>query len=230
MTEMLTASDPAAALKQAIAALAASSNVCDQAKAGNIDEMRSLLAGRWRDRVELLAVRSRPEDRSLVIVLRIHARGRAYDPAAGAVPADQFVVAIALPHNFPLVMPEVCFLGPDVPWSAHVVHRHAPVPSSLSPEERAFIRRGHGHCCFIDHWRRDMTLAQVVWQLSRIITGKLHGERGNFNRAARDEAFENPERLPWGPALPYPEDPQGEPRDDAFGTNRDKDEEAIEWQ
>jgi hypothetical protein len=45
----------------------------------------------------------------------------------------------------------------------------------------------------------------LIWQLSRILTmGRFHGEAASLNRQALDWALAHPERLPLGPALPYP--------------------------
>lgn len=216
----------------------ASANTSDQRKGHDLAVLRRLAAGLWAGRFAVPACGSGP-GRELVLLCRMGATGLIWS-GERAVRHDDFAFAMLVPHTYPLAMPQVRFVQ-VVPFNPHVVHReHLPALGHLSAELQAYLRQGHdGVCCYLRsaQWSPDTScnLALVVWQVSRILTGKArHGEVNSLNPAARDEMLRLAEekKLPLGDPLAYPheedaaeegETPEAEP---AFAFAEGED---IEW-
>jgi hypothetical protein len=207
-----------------------------------LEDLRAQALGRWRSRVEVLGLMP-GEGRSLIVVVRIGAMGQIWS-AGRAAACDSFVLALAIPHSYPLQMPVVRFVRP-IPFNPHVVHAgHLPMLASLPPELRDYIRDGEGHCCYLksSQWRpgRTCDLSMVVWMVSRILTlERTYGEAGSLNPVARDAAFRLAETkaLPLGEPLPYPHElSAGDPAAPAPQNSRQsppddesEEDEDIEW-
>lgn len=221
----------------------ASPNLIDQRKGRDLEELAALGRGAWKDRFQVLRCGSGPE-RSLIVVAAVLARGLVWEGNRPR-PHDAFVLALIVPHTYPLSPVEVRFLdggaagaGVTVPFNPHVVHRdHPPDMTGLPPDLQAHLRDGHGACCYVRHsqWSADASnsLAAVVWQVSRVLTGLVFGEAHSLNPSARDVMLRMGAegRLPLGPALPYPhagsELPAAAEASAAAGGAEDAD---IQWQ
>ena len=220
-----------------IQSLLQSEDVRDERKALDIQYLDSLSKGQWRERFEVIDF-AHAQARALAVICLLRTAGLVW---AGNGPArqDAFVFALVLPHTYPLSPPTVRFLK-TVPWCCHVVHESfLPEAADLPPDLQAYLREGHGHCCFMkgNEWTSDVAvnnLATVVRQVSRIVSlATWHGELNSLNPTALDHAQRMRKRgeLPLGPALPYPREDGGQ---DAAGDGAAPDgdgveEEAVEW-
>lgn len=216
-----------------------SPSVCDQRKSGDLQTLKELAEGPWSGRLVLLGVDC-GRQRSMDVVVQLDVPGLVW--RGRPEPHRNWTMILAVPHNYPLALPDVRFAGPAVPYCSHVIHREfLPDENGLPPELRQFVeavRAGRdGACCYLRHsqWSPLTThnLAMVVWQVSRILSGtRLFGERGSLNRHANDhyQQLKDTDKLPLGPALPVPFSDlvDGQPNyseEDAGG----EEEEAIEW-
>jgi hypothetical protein len=226
-------------LGRVIDRLRESPNVSDQRKARDIGKLEKLAQGPWSGRLVLIGADC-GRRWSLELVMQLDAaslvwRGR-------PEPHHQWTLLLGVPHNYPMVQPDVQFVGNLPPYCSHVIHRQfLPDETGLPLELRQFVeavRAGRdGACCYLraDQWSPLTThdLAMVIWQVSRILTGaRLFGERGSLNNHARDyyQRLQEEGRLPLGPALPVPWDGAGEaPGRPDVAVGSEGDEEAIEW-
>lgn len=227
-------------LEKVIDLLRESPNVCDKRKARDLGKLIALAGGEWAGRFVPLGADCGAE-RSLQVMAQLDVSGLAW--RGQPEPYRNWTMAIAVPHNYPMVQPEVRFAG-VVPYCSHVIHREfLPDEKGLPPELRQFVeavRAGRdGSCCYLRYsqWSplatHDLATA-VVWQVSRILCGaRLFGERGSLNNHARDyyQRLKDEERLPLGPPLPIPRRDTGasETTSQAAVGGGDDDEDAIEW-
>jgi len=189
--------------------LIASSNVCDNRKGSDLNELLVLSRERWRNRCRVVQLGSTPEG-GLAIVCQLQVAGLTWSDGQ-AVRRDAFRCTIGIANTYPMSMPDVRFLDP-VPWCGHVVHRDSlPEASGLPPQLQDYLRQGHGRCCYLrsSQWTPAKgTLVIVLWQVSRLIAfGKGWAEAASLNPAARDHALRlarQPGRLPLGKPLPCP--------------------------
>jgi len=224
-------------LEKVVNRLRESPNVCDQRKARDLEKLLALAEGPWAGRFVPLGADC-GGNRSLQVVAQLDVPGLAW--RGQPEPHQNWTMVIAVPHNYPMVQPEVRFAG-VVPYCPHVVHREfLPDEKGLPPELRQFVeavRAGRdGSCCYLRNsdWSplatHDLATA-VCFQVSRILCGaRLFGERGSLNNHARDyyQRLEDEGRLPLGPALPVPwGTAAAEATSHAAGG--DDEEDAIEW-
>jgi len=225
-------------LDQVVARLGASPNVCDQRKARDIHMLNTLAEGHWSGRLAPLGADC-GRQRSLDVAVQLDVPGLVW--RGQPEPHRSWTMVVAVPHNYPMVQPEVRFAG-VIPYCSHVIHREfLPDEAGLPLELRQFIeavRAGRdGACCYLRHaqWSPLTThdLAVVIWQVSRILSGaRLFGEQGSLNNHARDyyQRLDGEGRLPLGPALPVPSNgatANKSGRDPRSGD--DDDEDDIEW-
>ncbi|OHB85855.1 MAG: hypothetical protein A2V98_22235 [Planctomycetes bacterium RBG_16_64_12] len=226
-------------LEQVVDRLRESPNVCDQRKARDIHKLKALAEGLWSGRLVPVGADC-GRQRSLDVIVQLDMPGLVW--RGQPEPHRNWTMMIAVPHNYPTVQPEVRFVGRDIPYCSHVIHREfLPDEKGLPLELRQFVeavRAGRdGECCYLRYkqWSplttHDLARA-VTWQVSRILTGaKLFGERGSLNNHARDyyQRLHEEKRLPLGPALPMPlGEAVGDPSS-ADPKAGDDDEDAIEW-
>jgi len=224
-------------IQKIVKQLLASENVCDQRKGRDLQQLLQLSQGSWRSRFEVLGART-TTDRSLVILCRLQVVGLIWS-GDKPVSNNTFICALGIPNNYPLSKPWVKFLG-QIPWCCHVVHRDfVPDSKGLPANLQEYLRQGAGNCCYTrtSQWTPSVTLAIVIWQVSRLLTfSKVWGEAGSLNLAARDYALrtakEGKIRLPLGEPLAYPHDKYPFDGEEVFldETAQDSEtEEDIEW-
>ena len=219
-----------------------SPNVCDQRKSRDLGKLRALAEGPWAGRVVLLGVDC-GRQWSLDLVLQLDVAGLVW--RGRPEPHRKWTALVAVPHNYPMAMPAVRFVGGVVPYCSHVIHREfLPDEGGLPVELRRFVeavRAGRdGACCYLRNaqWSPLTThdLAMVVWQVGRILTGtRLFGEQGSLNNHARDhyQRLQEEGHLPLGPGLPAPwasaAGGQSGPDGPDLTGELDDEDDAIEW-
>jgi hypothetical protein len=214
------------------AAQAASSDPCAQRIMFDINTLRALSEGQWRDRVRIAGFNFDPRG-ALLVRVELQAQGLRWS-AGGPAAWDRWDLVLVVPPRYPLQMPGVVFIR-EVPFCPHVVHRDCPPPGRLPPGLQDYLVRGHGHCCYMQStdWSWDVAacnLAVVLWQVSRIVTlEKVHGEANGLNHVARDHAtrLAAEGRTPLGPALPLPEIAAGAEKKAA--AIKDADSDVVYW-
>ena len=222
--------------------LCESPNVCDQRKSRDVGRLQALADGPWSDRVVLVGIDC-GRQWSLDLVVQLDVAGLAW--RGRAEPHRPWTMLVAVPHNYPMAMPAVRFVGGVVPYCPHVIHREfLPDEARLPVELRQFVeavRAGRdGACCYLRgaQWSPLTThdLAMVVWQVGRILTGtRLFGEQGSLNNHARDhyQRLQDEGRLPLGPGLPAPWSASDGGRTGPDGSNPagelDDVDDAIAW-
>ena len=199
---------PEALTVEIVERLTASDNLDDQRKGSDIAEVLRLSQDIWKGRLDILDFAA-GENRSLVVDFRMITPGLIWD-GGHPIPHDLFHLKVALQHNYPAFQPSFRFEG-KVPWSMHVVHKQfIPDVEDLAPEIQAYLRQGHGNCCALRSWSRDVnthSLAICLQQVSGIVSMDIYrGEAYSLNRQARDHTLRlaAEHRLPLGPPLPYP--------------------------
>lgn len=224
-------------IQKIVQQLLASENVCDQRKGRDLQQLLQLSHGLWRSRFEILGVRT-TSDRSLVILCRLQVVGLIWS-GDNPVKYNTFICAVGIPNNYPLSKPWIKFLG-QIPWCCHVVHQDfVPDTKGLPANLQEYLRQGAGNCCYTrtSQWTPSLTLAVVIWQVSRLLTfSKVWGEAGSLNLAARDYALRSAKegkiQLPLGEPLTYPHDEHPFDGEEAFLNGATQDGETgedIEW-
>ncbi len=186
-----------------------SKNVCDIRKAHDLEHVRELATGLWKDRLIVEGLFGTP-DLSLAIICRLRVMGLIWN-AGRAVPRDSFRLLLLMPHNYPLSIPRVQFVT-EIPFCPHVVHASfLPPVAGLPADLQTYLRMGQGQCCFVraGQWSRDPDCdsATVLWQVSRILClDVMFGEKGSLNASARETAIRMRDegKTPLGLPLPLP--------------------------
>jgi hypothetical protein len=118
---------------------------------------------------------------------------------------------IYVPMHYPYSKPEVKFQGSAIPFNPHVLHKESCIDEELLPPElleflEAMRNGQQGWMCYSAAWSplatHDLTL--LLWQVSRILGGRVFGEKYSLNNLARDYFLRLGQegRLPLGPPLP----------------------------
>jgi len=223
-------------LSRVIATYLDSARASDQRKGRDLDRLRQLGRAAWRERFQLLDIRSQP-DRTVVVLCGLRAEGLVWD---GTRPQRRgaFAFGLLVPPTYPLSPPGVQFIPPAIPFHPHVIHPdHLPVVEDLPDDLQPYGRDGRaGLCCYArpGQWSADLsfTLALVVWHVSRLLTGKVFPESISLNNVARDEMLRLSAagELPFGDPLPYPhEGDAADAQPPAQSPIDGADDEDIEW-
>ena len=209
-----------------------SPNAGDRRKGRDLAQLAELEAGQWAGLFRLRGARPGPQ-RTLCILADLHVCGLVWDGTAPRIHND-WQLLLGVLHSYPLAEPAAAFSGAPTPFNPHVLDKNfAPQASGLAPEMRRFLTAAHdGACCWTvaSQWRPTLsyTLALVVRQVSRILTGSLlYCEKYSLNDLANDHylVLAREGRLPLGPSLPVPRDP-GTPAPQALDGD---DEDPIAW-
>ena len=118
---------------------------------------------------------------------------------------------IYIPLHYPYSKPEIRFQGNAIPFSPHVLHKASRLDEQTLPRELLAyleaIRDGQeGWMCYAADWSplatHDLTL--LLWQVSRILGGRVFGEMYSLNNEARDYYLRlgREGSLPLGSPLP----------------------------
>lgn len=186
--------------------LQGSANAWDQRKGVDLTEILALSQNEWRDRVALRAFARGPRRTLLAIVNLAGTKSLVWEGKPTQV--DKFTFAMAIHNSYPQSMPFVKFMVP-VPFNPHVVNlAFLPDDTAGIPAElQAYLRQGSGNMCFLrsEQWNpaRD-SLAVVIWQVSRILSGRIRAEAASLNQAARDFLLRGEPGFELGPPLPFP--------------------------
>lgn len=198
-----------ATMEGVIGRLLASASHCDKRKGVDLGGLLELARGAWQGRFGVLGFAAATRGALAAVCALSGTRSLVRADELG----DAFRFALVIPPRYPLSMPHVQFLDP-VPFSPHVVHPESlPDPAGLPAELQGYIRQGVGYMCYLkaDQWNAARgSLALAVWQVSRILSGRVHGESASLNRAARDYLLRmraaGDQRIVLGPPLSYPID------------------------
>lgn len=199
-------------LLQIIQRLLPSKNVCDMRKARDFEMLRQAAAedGPWSGRCIVDGVG--PADRGTIyIAIRLQNVAGLILSDGKVQPHANWDLRIYVPMHYPYSKPEVKFQGSEIPFNPHVLHRESLIDEESLPRElleflEAMRNGQEGWMCYAAGWSplatHDLTL--LVWQVSRILGGRVFGEKYSLNNLARDYYLRLGQegRLPLGPPLP----------------------------
>jgi hypothetical protein len=223
-------------LAQVVAALGPSKNVQDIRKARDLEVLGRVAGNLWKGRCIVRGVGA-GEQGALAVALSLSGVAGLVLRGDQPEPNDVWDLLVYLRPQYPFARPEVRFESGTVPFNPHVLHRDSIIDEESLPREMVHfleaMRGGQeGLTCYAADWPPLAThdLALLVWQVSRILGGRVFGEKYSLNNAARDFylrlAAEG--RLPLGPPLPLPSTFEG-PRAIAEAVDgEDEDVEIIE--
>ena len=199
-------------LAQVVAALSRSQNVSDIRKARDLEVLDEVARTLWSGRCIVRGVGA-GEQAALCLAVTLN------DVAGLVLCGDQPVLQhrwdllVYLPAHYPYARPDVRFEAGTVPFNPHVLHRDSIIDEETLPREMVqfleAMRRGQeGWMCYAASWSPLAThdLALLVWQVGRILGGRVLGEKYSLNNSARDYYLRlaGEGRLPLGPPLPLP--------------------------
>jgi hypothetical protein len=192
---------------EVIRQLRESTNVCDQRKGHDLEEVVTLTRTAWADRLTVCGFLKGARRSLLAVCSLTGTKGLVWEGAPAV--ADRFRFVAGMNPDYPLSLPFFKFLTPAIPWNPHCVHP-AFVPgdtAGLPAEMQAYLREGQGNLCYIQwhQWNaKNDSLAVAIWDMSRILSGRFHAEAASLNHAARDYMLRGECGVELGPPLPYP--------------------------
>jgi len=197
-------------LLQIVQRLLPSKNVCDQRKARDLEVLQQAVNGIWAGRCIVDGVGAGNRG-TIYIAIRLQNVPGLILCNSQPQPHSDWDLHIYVPIHYPYSKPEVRFQGSTIPFNPHVLHKESRIDEETLPRELLeyleAIRKGQeGWMCYAAAWSplatHDLTL--LVWQVSRILGGRVFGEIFSLNNFARDYYLQLGQegRLPLGPPLP----------------------------
>ncbi len=197
-------------IAQIVQRLLPSKNVCDMRKARDLELLQQAAEEPWSGRCIVDGIGAGERG---AIFIAMHLQN-----VAGLILRDgqpllqeNWDLHIGVHAHYPYSKPEVKFQASTIPFNPHVLHKESHIDEESLPRELLEfledIRKGQeGFMCYSANWpplaTHDLTL--LVWQISRILGGRVFGEKYSLNDEGRDYYLRlgREGRLPLGPPLP----------------------------